>query len=89
MHRDSYLVPAADSANFFSSPGGAHTAISTEGERQADQRPFFPKAFCMFKSKEENDRRNFFMINLHKSMRPGLDCWIELATPGYAVGLAT
>ena len=28
---------------------------------------------------EENDRRNYFMINLHESMGP------ELATPGSAV----
>ena len=36
--------------------------------------------------REENDRRNYFMINLHESMgRTG----IELATPGSAVRLAT
>ena len=33
-----------------------------------------------------SDRRNYFMINLHESMRPA---GIELATPGSAVRLAS
>ena len=36
--------------------------------------------------KEENDPRNYFMINLHDSMERAE---IDLSTPGYAVGLAT
>ena len=36
----------------------------------------------MNQRKEENDRRNHFMINLHESMGPDRD---RLATPGSAV----
>ena len=36
--------------------------------------------------KEENGRRNYFMINLHKSMGSGRD---QIGDPGSAVGLAT
>ena len=36
----------------------------------------------MNQQKEENDRRNHFMINLHESMGPDRD---QLATPGSAV----
>ena len=37
--------------------------------------------------KEENDCRNYFMINLDESMGPGQDR--SPVTPGSAVGLAT
>ena len=39
-----------------------------------------------FNQRKENDRRNYFMINLHNSMGPGPD---RTRNPGPAVGLAT
>ena len=37
---------------------------------------------CINQRREENDRRNYFMINLYESMVPA---GIKLATPGSAV----
>ena len=40
----------------------------------------------LLSGREENDRRNYFMINIHESMKRGRD---ELATPGSAVRLVS